>query len=229
MAVKKLGLLARKSFMTTLCDNNGEACAVTVLEVPTNYIVQVKTNKTDGYNAVQVGIDKQKEHRMSKPLLGHFRKHKVPPLKVLKEFRLDKEPELNPGQTIDVTILKNENIAYIDVTGYSKGRGFAGMVKRWNKVMGPKTHGSMSVRAIGSVGSNTFPGRIRKGKKMPGRYGNEKVTIKNLKIFNIDVENSLILVKGAVPGPTGGLVVVKPSSKNFISKKVEVPAGKDKK
>ncbi len=227
MGVKILGLLAMKDRMTTLYDSNDKACAVTVLKIPTNYVVQVKSEKTDGYNAVQVGIEEQKEHRVTKPLLGHFKKHKVSALKVLREFKLNEEPKLNPGQTVDVSIFKD--VKYVDVSGITKGRGFTGMAKRWNKVLGPKTHGSMNVRAIGSVGSNTTPGRIRKGKKMPGHYGNEKVTIKNLKIFNIDVENNLMLVSGAVPGATGGLVIVKPSSKNFVAKKSEMVVAKNKK
>lgn len=227
MALKKMGLIAKKSGMTTLFDSNGVASAVTVLEVPKNYVVQVKTSKTDGYNAIQIGVNETSEKRLNKPLLGHLKKHNVVPLKKLLEFRLDEESKNAPAETINVSILKD--FKYLDVVGYTKGRGFTGMVKRWNKVMGPKTHGSMNVRQIGSVGSNTYPGRIRRGKKMPGPYGNERVTIKNLEVFSIDAQNNLILVKGAVPGPNGRLLIVKPSYKNFVAKKQVVVSEKAKK
>ncbi len=227
MPLKKLGLIAEKSGMTTLVDSNGVASAVTVLKVPENYVVQIKTTKTDGYNALQVGVNQTREKRLSKPLLGHLKKHNVVPLKKLLEFRLEEEPKNIPGEILNVSVLKDYK--YLDVTGYTKGRGFTGMVKRWNKVMGPRTHGSMNVRQIGSVGSNTYPGRIRKGKKMPGHYGNERVTIKNLEVFDIDEQNNLVLVKGAVPGPNGGLVILKPSYKNFVAKKQSPVAGETKK
>lgn len=227
MAIKKLGLIAKKSGMTTLFDSNGIASAVTVLEVPKNYVIQVKDIKNDGYYAVQIGAGETKENRVTKPLLGHFKKHNVVPLKKLVEFRLEEQPTHKSGEILGVSILKDYK--YLDVTGTSKGRGFTGMVKRWNKVMGPRTHGSMNVRQIGSVGSNTFPGRIRKGKKMPGHYGNERVTIKNLEVFEIDEQNNLIIVKGAVPGPAGGWVIVKPSYKNFITKSIPKTEEKVKK
>ena len=198
-----LGLIARKLGMTQLYVE-GKAIPVTVLEATEGVITHIKTKEKDGYNAIQVGFIDAKEKRLNKPLLGIFKKAGVSPKKVLKEFRLEDVSNYELKQEIKLDIFEKGEI--VDVIGYTKGRGFTGVMKRHNFSGGPDSHGSMFNRRPGSIGQCEFPGRVVKGKKMPGHYGNEKVTIKNLEIVHIDPEKKLIAVKGAVPGSKGSYV-----------------------
>jgi len=198
-----LGLIARKLGMTQLYVE-GKAIPVTVLEATEGVITHIKTKEKDGYNAIQVGFIDSKEKRLNKPLLGIFKKVGVSPKKVLKEFRLEDVSNYELKQEIKLDIFEKGEI--VDVVGYTKGRGFTGVMKRHNFSGGPDSHGSMFNRRPGSIGQCEFPGRVVKGKKMPGHYGNEKVTIKNLEIVHIDPEKKLIAVKGAVPGSKGSYV-----------------------
>ena len=198
-----LGLVARKLGMTQLYVE-GKAIPVTVLEATDGVITQIKTKEKDGYNAIQVGFVDTKEKRLNKPLLGVFKKAGVPPKKILKEFRVEDISGFEPKQEIKVDIFEKGEI--VDVIGYTKGRGFSGVMKRHNFSGGPDSHGSMFNRRPGSIGQCEFPGRVVKGKKMPGHYGNERVTIKNLEVVYVDPEKRLIAVKGAVPGSKGSYV-----------------------
>ncbi len=198
-----LGLIAKKLGMTQLYVD-GKAIPVTVLEATDGVITQIKTKEKDGYNAIQVGFVDTKEKRLNKPLLGVFKKVGVPPKKILKEFRVEDVSNYEVKQTISIDIFEKGEV--VDVVGHSKGRGFAGVMKRHNFAGGPDSHGSMFNRRPGSIGQCEFPGRVVKGKKMPGHYGNERVTIKNLQIVHIDPEKKLIAVKGAVPGSKGSYV-----------------------
>jgi len=198
-----LGLVARKLGMTQLYVE-GKAIPVTVLEATDGVITQIKTKEKDGYNAIQVGFVDTKEKRLNKPLLGVFKKAGVPPKKILKEFRVEDISGFEPKQEIKVDIFEKGEV--VDVIGYTKGRGFSGVMKRHNFSGGPDSHGSMFNRRPGSIGQCEFPGRVVKGKKMPGHYGNERVTIKNLEVVYVDPEKRLIAVKGAVPGSKGSYV-----------------------
>ncbi len=198
-----LGLVAKKLGMTQLYVE-GKAIPVTVLEATDGVITQIKTKEKDGYNAIQVGFIDTKEKRLNKPLLGVFKKAGVPPKKILKEFRVNDISGFEPKQEIKVDIFEKGEV--VDVIGYTKGRGFSGVMKRHNFSGGPDSHGSMFNRRPGSIGQCEFPGRVVKGKKMPGHYGNERVTIKNLEVVYVDPEKKLIAVKGAVPGSKGSYV-----------------------
>ncbi|MCD6551054.1 50S ribosomal protein L3 [Thermotoga sp.] len=197
-------IIGRKIGMTRVFVGN-EAVPVTVIKAGPCVVVQRKTAEKDGYNAVQLGFEKAK--KVNKPLAGHFKKFGVEPMKILKEFRVDNPDEYEPGQVIKVDIF--EKGEYVDVTGWSKGRGFAGAMKRWGFSGGPRSHGSKFHRELGSVGQHTEPAKIWKGKKMPGRYGNERITIRNLQVIDVDPENDLIAIKGGVPGARGGLVLIR--------------------
>lgn len=201
--------------MTQLFTETGNVVPVTVLEMGPCPILQIKTEKTDGYNAFQVGFDDGKKKRTTKPMLGHFKKAGLEiPKRLVREFRLPagesgiKEVEgLKLGAEIKVDIF--EGTWKVNITGITKGRGFSGMIKRWNKHRGPVTHGGMNVRGIGSIGSDTRLTHVRPGKHMPGHYGHETVTVRNLEVARIDKGKNLLFVKGAVPGPNGGYVIVK--------------------
>ncbi len=200
-----IGLLGRKIGMTQLFSEKGDVIPTTVIEAGPCYVVQCKTVKKDGYNAIQIGFEKKS--RANKPETNHFKKASLPPLKELKEIRVEDPEKYKPGQELRVDIFREND--KVDITGTSKGRGFAGGVKRWGWKSGPASHGSMSHRRIGSVGATTSPGRVLKGKHLPGHYGMEKVTVKNLKVVKIDRENGLLFVKGAVPGAKGGLLLIR--------------------
>lgn len=191
--------------MTSLVGDDGSVFAVTLLSLKPNYITQVKTTETDGYNAIQVGSETVKNP--GKSTVGHFKKANVDPLNTIREFRVDEISEdLSVGNeiTADVFNVGDE----VDVTGVSKGKGFAGTIKRHNFKRGRKTHGGRSYRRVGSIGS-MYPQRIFKGKRMAGRMGHEQTTVKNLKIALVDLELKVIGVTGAVPGPRNSLVIVK--------------------
>lgn len=204
-----LGVIGKKLGMTTIFDDKGLAIPVTVVKVDKMVVTQVKTTKTDGYNAIQVGTISAKEKHLTKAQMGHFKKNKLENFRYLQEFRVDNPEDYTVGQQIEVSVL--ENIEKVDVTGTSIGKGFQGTVKRWNFSRGPMAHGSKNHREPGSIGAGTTPSRVIKGKRMAGNMGNERVTVTKLQLVKIDSENSVILIKGSVPGPEGKLVTIKPS------------------
>lgn len=201
------GLIGKKIGMTQFFDEKGNVIPVTVLEVGPCAVVQKKTEEKDGYKAVQLGFGDMKVNRVNKPMKGHFAKADVAPKKVLKEFRLADTDAVNVGD-----ILKADVFAAgekVDISGTSKGKGYAGAIKRWNFGRLKETHGTGPVaRHQGSMGACSDPSRVFKGKKMPGHLGAEKVTVQNLDVVKVDAENNLIAVKGAVPGAKGGYVVI---------------------
>ncbi len=206
-----IGLIGRKIGMTQVFSEEGEVLPVTVIEAGPCFVITKKTVEKHGYNAIQLGFGSQKESRVSLPLLGQFKKANVPPCRILKEFRLDDVQSFEIGQklTLDLFSIGEK----VTITGRSKGRGFAGVVKRWGFRGGRSSHGSMFHRAPGSIGSSADPSRVFKGKKLPGHYGNAKVTVRNLEIVDIKVEENLLVVKGSVPGGKRGVVIVKKSEK----------------
>ncbi len=201
------GIIGKKLGMTRIFDDNGLSVPVTVIEAGPCFVVQKKTCDTDGYEAVQVGFARRPLAKCNKPLKGHLEKHgSKSGFQCLKEFRVENASDYEAGQEITV-----EQFAIgdkISVSGTSKGRGFTGTVKRWGFRRGPMTHGSMSHRAPGSIGASAYPSRVVKGKKLPGHTGNERVTVKNLEVIDVRPEDNLLLVKGAVPGPRKGLLVI---------------------
>lgn len=200
-------ILGRKLGMTQILEESGRAIPVTVIEAGPVSVVQKKEVERDGYSAVQVGFIDLKEKKVTKPLRGHFAKAKVTPKRYLREFRLNNTAELNVGDEIKVDIFKVGE--KVDVTGISKGKGYAGTIKRWGIHRGPMSHGSGYHRGPGSMGGASSPSRVFKGKKLPGHMGAERVTIQNLEIVKIDEQKNLMLVRGAVPGPKGGLLIIK--------------------
>ena len=209
----KKGLIGKKIGMTQIFDENGKVIPVTVVEAGPCVITQKKTIENDGYEAVQLGFGDVKVQRVNKPMQGHFAKADVAPKKVLKEFRFDDCATLNVGD-----IVKADTFAAgdkVDVIGTSKGKGTAGAIKRWNFSRLKESHGTGPVaRHAGSLGACSDPSRVFKGKKLAGHLGSERVTIQNLDIVKVDAENNLIAIKGAIPGPRGGIVVLKDSVKN---------------
>jgi len=205
------GIIGRKIGMTQLFAEDGSVVPVTVLEVGPCAVVQKKTVENDGYAAVQLGFEDIREKLVVKPVKGHFNKAQVAYKRVLREFKLDNGDALNVGDIIkaDVFVAGDK----VDVTGISKGKGFQGTIKRHGYHTGPMAHGSGYHRHQGSMGGNTDPSRVMKGKGMPGHMGSEQVTVQNLNIVKVDAENNLIAIKGAVPGPNGGLIVVKSAVK----------------
>jgi len=206
------GLLGKKIGMTQIFDDNGAAIPITVIEAGPCYVTQVRDVETDGYTAVQLGFGEVKPKRLTGGQLGHLKRNDLPPLRYLREFRTKKDAEINPGDPVSVTVFDVGD--HVDVIGTSKGRGFAGVVKRHGFAGGPKTHGqSDRQRAPGSIGATSGTARVFKGKRMPGQMGNRRVTSQNLKVVLVDEERNLIGVRGAVPGPKGGLLVIKEARK----------------
>ncbi len=209
------GIIGRKLGMTQLFAEDGTVTPVTVIKAGPCVVVQTKSAAgRDGYNAVQLGLVEDKPVRLknvTKPLRGHFEKTGggVPPTRVLKEIRLASEPEAAVGDQIKVDVFADGD--KIEVVGRSKGRGFAGTIKRHNFSRGPESHGSMSVRAPGSIGQSAYPSRVIKGTRSSGHMGDERVTIKGLTVAKVDPDNNLLMVRGAVPGANGSLVVVRKS------------------
>jgi len=206
-----IGLLAKKVGMTQLFNEHGRAVAVTVLQAGPCIVTQVKTQKQDGYQAVQVGFGPVKDKQLTKPMQGHFKKAGVGPFRYLREFRLLDGDAYSVGQQLTVEVFKEGEL--VDVTGTSIGRGFQGGVKRWHWKGGPASHGSMSHRAPGSIGSTTFPGRVIRGHHLPGHMGFDRVTVQNLRVMKVDPQANLLLVEGAIPGPARRLVTVNRSVK----------------
>ena len=207
----KKAILATKVGMTQIFNEDGVLTPVTVLQAGPCAVTQVKTVENDGYSAVQVGFVDKREKLVTNPMKGHFEKAGVAPKRFVKEFKFENAETYAVGQEITVEVFAAGD--KIDVTATSKGKGFAGAIKRHGLHTGPKTHGSKYHRHAGSNGSATTPGRVFKGKKMPGHMGNVRVTVQNLEIVKIDVENNVILVKGAVPGPKKSLVMIKETVK----------------
>lgn len=204
------GLLGRKLGMTQIFTEKGEVVPVTIIEAGPCTITDIRNREKNGYNAIQIGWQEVKESRVNKPNLGIFKKNNISPKKYLKEFRVEKLDKFKIGDEIKVDVFKKDE--YVDITGITKGRGFTGVMKRWNFKGGPASHGSMIHRKPMSIG-DTNAARVVKGKKMPGHYGNERVTVGSLKIIKVIPEKNLILVKGAVPGANEGVVIIKESKK----------------
>ncbi|SHI78066.1 50S ribosomal protein L3 [Lutispora thermophila] len=207
----KKAILGKKVGMTQIFDKDGKAIPVTVIQAGPNVVVQKKTVENDGYSAIQVGYEDRDEKKVNKPLKGHFAKAKVAVKRYLREFRLDNAESYEVGQEIKADIFAEGD--KVDVSGVSKGKGTAGTIKRFNGHRGPMRHGSKFHRAPGSMGASSDPSRTFKGKKLPGRMGNENTTVQNLEVVKVDAEKNYILVKGGVPGIRGSLVMIKDSVK----------------
>lgn len=204
-------MIGKKLGMTQVFDGDGNRVAVTVIEAGPCVVVQRKTREKDGYDAVQLGFLDQKEHRVSKPAMGRFKKAGVSAKRVLREFRSDGGEELEPGQPVTASIF--DGIRFIDVAGITKGRGFQGVVKRYKMAGGRMTHGGHSKRRPGAIGQCAYPARVAKGQHMPGHMGHVRVTQQNLEIVELRGDENLILVRGAIPGPTGAIVDVRKAMK----------------
>lgn len=203
----KKGLIGKKVGMTQIFDENGKVIPVTVVEAGPCVVTQIKTMENDGYEAIQVGFGDVKVTRVNKPMKGHFDKADVAPKKTLKEFRLESIDGIEVGNILKADTFEVGEI--VDVKGTSKGHGTAGAIKRWNFSRLRMTHGTgPNHRHAGSLGACSSPSRVFKGKKMAGHYGHEAVTVQNLKVAKVDAENNLIAIKGAIPGPKGGIVVI---------------------
>ena len=200
-------LIGKKLGMTQIFAKTGEATPVSVIQAGPCPIVQVKTPETDGYSAIQIGFGEAKKSRVSKPAAGHFNRASLAPLRVLKEVRVADAGQFKVGDVLNVKIF--EGAERVNVAGVSKGRGFAGTLKRYHFHRGPETHGCKNVREPGSVGANSTPARILKGKRLPGRMGGKNRTTRNLKVVQIDAENNLIFVMGSVPGANNGIVFIR--------------------
>ncbi len=211
----KKAIVGKKIGMTQIFTDDGRLVPVTVVEAGPCKVVQKKTAENDGYEAVQVGFDTYAENRakklVNKPDAGHFKKAGVEPTRYLRELRLDDISGLEVGG--ELTVSQFEAGEHIDVSGVTKGHGFTGVIQRWNQHTGPMAHGSKYHRGVGSMGANSDPSRVFKNKHMPGHYGVERVTIQNLEIVKVDAERNLLLIKGAVPGPNGGLLLVRNTCK----------------
>ena len=204
------GILGKKVGMTQVFTKSGKLIPVTVVEVEPNVVTQIKTVEKDGYNAVQLGAVTVKEKSSNKAKIGHTNKANTTPKRFLREIRGVNVEDYTLGQVIDASIFKEGEV--VDVTGTSKGKGYQGVIKRWNQSRGPMGHGSQYHRGVGSLGT-LLPMHVLKGKKMAGHMGNETTTIQNLEVVSVDVENNIILVKGNVPGPKKSLVMIKTSVK----------------
>ena len=205
-------IIGKKLGMTQIFDDKGNAIPVTVIEAGPCNVVMKKTVENDGYEAVQLGFGDIKVQRVTKPLAGHFKKADTAPKKTLKEFRLDDISALNLGDTVKADIFAAGE--KVDVTGTSKGKGTAGSIKRWGFARLKESHGTGPVaRHAGSLGACSDPSRVYKGKKLAGHLGSERVTIQNLDVIKVDAENNLLAIKGAVPGPKGGIVLIRDSVK----------------
>ena len=208
-------IVGKKIGMTQIFTKDGHLVPVTVIEAGPCTVVQKKTKEKDGYEAVQVGFDALNENRakklLNKPELGHLKKAGVAPVRTLREFRFEDCSSYEVGQQLKADQFGEGDL--IDVTGITKGHGFTGAIYRWNQHTGPMAHGSKYHRGVGSMGANSDPSRVFKNKHMPGHYGVDRVTIQNLKVVQVDAERNLLLVKGAIPGPNGGVVIVRNACK----------------
>ena len=201
-----MGLIGRKIGMTQLFDEKGDIVPVTVIEAGPCTVTEVRTSERDGYTALQLGFGTNKESRFTKPVLGQFKKRNLPPSRHLREFRTGDVSAYSVGQTLNVSLF--EKGEHVDVEGTTKGRGFAGVIKRHGFTAGTASHGPTMGREPGSIGSSAYPSRVIKGKRLPGRMGGKSLTTKNLLVAGVDAEQNVLLVRGAIPGPTNGLVFV---------------------
>jgi len=207
-----IGILGKKIGMTQIFSENGEAVPVTAIEAGPCPVVQIKNEAVDGYNALQLGFGQKRENLLNKPELGHLKKANIEPVRYLKEFRVDDVGKFETGQVLDVSIFSPGEL--VDVRGKSKGRGFTGVVKRWGFKSGRASHGSeQDLRRPGSIGTSADPSRVFKGRKMPGRLGNKTIAIQNLEVVKTDPDRNLLVIKGSVPGPINGLLVIKKAAK----------------
>jgi large subunit ribosomal protein L3 len=204
-----IGLLGKKLGMTQLYNNQGEVVPATVVQAGPCSILQIKGQEKDGYSAIQIGFEDRKKKRATKAEIGHCLKAKTGSKKWVREIRDGVDAEYQLGQSLTVDVF--EGVEKVDVTGTSKGRGFAGVIKRWGFSGGPATHGCTVHRSGGSIGAGTDPGRVFKGKKMPGRMGGVKTTVRNLDVVKIDKSRNLLIIRGAIPGPNGGYIVIRKS------------------
>jgi len=203
------GIIGKKVGMTQIFDERGEVTPVTVIQAGPCYVTQIRTADHDGYTAIQLGFEETKPQRLTRGQLGHLKRNNLPALRYLREFRMrNGEPGLEEGQKITVSTFTIGD--RVDVVGTSKGRGFAGTIKRHNFNRQPKTHGASDrTRAPGSIGATSTPGRVKKGMRMAGRMGNDRVTAQNLEVMVVDEDRNLLAVKGSVPGARGGVVIIK--------------------
>ena len=208
----KKGIIGKKIGMTQIFDEKGNVIPVTVVEAGPCIVSQKKTIENDGYTSVQIGYGDLKPHRVNKPMKGHFDKADIAPKRTLKEFRFENADDYNVGDIIKADAFEVGD--KVDVTGKSKGKGYAGVIKRWNFQRLKESHGTgPCVRKGGSIGACSDPSRVFKGTKMAGHLGNEKVTVQNLQVVKVDAENNLIAIMGAIPGPNGGTVIIKDTVK----------------
>jgi len=207
----KKAIIGRKIGMTQIFDETGKVIPVSVVLAGPNVVVQKKTVDKEGYSAIQVGFEDIREKLVNKPEKGHFAKVNIAPKRFLKELRLEDAEKYNVGDVLKADIFAAGD--KVDVSGVSKGKGYQGVIKRWNANRGPTTHGSKYHRAVGSMGASSYPSRTFKNKHMPGHMGNEKVTVQNLEVVRVDAEKNVILIKGGIPGPRKGLVIIKDSVK----------------
>jgi large subunit ribosomal protein L3 len=205
-----MGLIGKKVGMTQIFDEKGEAIPVTVIEAGPCTVSAVRTVERDGYSGVQLGFGTQKEARFSRPVLGQFKKHNLAPARRLREFRVEDSSAFEVGKTVTVELF--EKGTHVDVSGVTKGRGFAGVVKRYGFVAGHASHGPTAGKQPGSIGASAYPSRVVKGKRLPGRMGGVRLTVKNLEVVGVDPEQNVLLLRGAVPGPPNGLVLVRKRS-----------------
>ena len=205
------GIFGRKLGMTQVFSESGNVLPVTVIEAGPCIVVQKKTLDNDGYNVLQLGYFEKKEKRLNKPQKGHFKRHNATPCVYLKEFEVDNIEDYKEGDRIVVDMFKPGD--FVDVTGVSKGKGFAGVVKRWGFSGGPAAHGSMFHKSPGSIGASATPSRVFKGRKMPGRLGGKRVTVQNIQVVEVKPDKNIILLKGAVPGSRNGIITIKSSVK----------------
>ena len=204
-------IIGKKVGMTQIFDEKGTVIPVTVIEAGPCNVVQIKTTETDGYDAVQLGYGDVKEYKVNKPERGHFKKADVKPQKHLREFRVSDVSSYKVGDIVKVDTFSEGDI--VDIQGISKGKGFQGVIKRHGQHRGPMGHGSMYHRRPGSMGATSTPGRVFKGKKLPGRMGSDKITIQNLRVVKVDLDKNVILVKGSVPGNKGSILKIKDAVK----------------
>jgi large subunit ribosomal protein L3 len=201
-----IGLIGKKIGMTQIFNDKGEVIPVTVIEAGPCTVTELRDPARDGYAAVQLGYGAGRESRFTRPMLGQFKKRNLPPVRHLREFRVDDASGLEIGQSLTVSIF--EKGRHVDVQGVTKGRGFTGVVKRHGFVAGHASHGPTAGKQPGSIGASAFPSRVIKGKRLPGRMGGVNLTIKNLEVVGVDPEQNVLLVRGAVPGPPNGLVFI---------------------
>ncbi|MEW8955400.1 50S ribosomal protein L3 [Clostridium sp.] len=207
----KKAILGRKVGMTQIFNENGKVVPVTVVEAGPCVVLQKKTTEKDGYEAIQVGFGEIREKLVNKPKKGHFNKAGVAFKRYIREFKLENSSEYQVGQELTVDMFQAGE--KVDITGTSKGKGFAGVIKRWNFSRGPMSHGSKYHRGVGSMGASSDPSRTFKNKKMPGHMGNVKTTVLNLEVVKVMTEKNVILIKGGIPGPNKGLVIIRNSVK----------------